>query len=304
MFEESFLNINEKVRLDLPHGIELSVKREDLIHPTIPGNKFRKLKYNVLAAKAMGCTVLVTFGGAYSNHIAAVAELGAVAGFSTVGYIRGEELFDKISENPTLQKAQSLGMKFQFLTRRAYRKKDENSFVESIKRSFPNSYLIPEGGTNELAVKGCGEIIGLKDKIYDYICVAVGTGGTMSGIVQAGMPGQKILGFPAVKGSFLKTEIDKWVKGKANWDLIEDYVFGGYAKINPELIAFINRFKAETKIALDPIYTGKMMFGILDLIKKGFFKENSKILAIHTGGLQGVSGMNVKLKQKGWPLIE
>jgi len=304
MFEEKFQSINVNLALGLPHGVELSVKREDLIHPHIPGNKFRKLKYNFAAAKEQQARVLITFGGAYSNHISAVAELGARSGFKTIGYIRGEELAAKVASNSTLMKAKSLGMELRFLSRERYREKNETPFLENLKKEVPTGYIIPEGGTNELAIRGCEEIIKAKDEIYDYICVAVGTGGTMSGIVRAAKPTQCVLGFQALKGDFLKDEISKWVGTRTNWKMIDTYGFGGYAKIKPELISFMNTFKAETKIPLDPIYTGKMMFGILDLIEKRYFKENSKVLAIHSGGLQGIAGMNVKLKQKGWPLIQ
>jgi len=162
--------------------------------------------------------------------------------------------------------------------------------------------MIPEGGTNELAVKGCEEIFIEEDKTFDIICCPVGTGGTISGLINASEPHQKILGFPALKGDFLQKEIGKFT-AKSNWELVTDYHFGGYAKINSTLVEFINRFKQEYNIPLDPIYTGKMMFGIFDLIKKGYFKKGAKILAIHTGCLQGIDVMNIKLKQKNLPLI-
>ena len=161
---------------------------------------------------------------------------------------------------------------------------------------------MPEGGTNELAIKGCEEILTNQDKIFNFVCVPVGTGGTISGLINSANENQKILGFPALKGDFLRKEISLFTR-KDQWSLINDYHFGGYGKINSELITFINQFKQETKIPLDPVYTGKMIFGIVDLIRKGYFKNGSKILAIHTGGLQGISGMNMKLQQKGLPLI-
>ena len=141
------------------------------------------------------------------------------------------------------------------------------------------------------------------DKNFDYICCSVGTGGTISGLVNCSKLSQQVLGFPALKGSFLQQYICKFVK-QDNWNLITDYHFGGYAKINTELISFINQFKTDYKMALDPVYTGKMMFGILDLIDKNYFPKGSKILAIHTGGLQGIQGMNVQLRKKGLTLIK
>ena len=245
---------------------------------------------------------MITFGGAFSNHIAAVAAAGKEYGFSTIGIIRGEELFDSIESNPTLKFAQDCGMHLKFVTRDAYRNKNTIAFEESLESEIGDFYILPEGGTNTLAVKGCEEILTDDDTVFDYICCSVGTGGTLSGLINSSLPHQKILGFPALKGDFLKEEIAKFAT-KSNWILIEDYHFGGYAKINPELISFINTFKRNHSVPLDPIYTGKMMYGIFDLVNSGYFPKNSKILAIHTGGLQGIDGMNLKLKQKNLTLI-
>ncbi|WP_067151134.1 1-aminocyclopropane-1-carboxylate deaminase/D-cysteine desulfhydrase [Pseudotamlana agarivorans] len=294
-------SVNQQV--DLHHkNVELYVKREDVIHPFVSGNKYRKLKYNVLEAQKKGIKTLVTFGGAYSNHIAAVAAAGQLFGFKTVGIIRGEELWTEIDKNPTLSFAQQHGMRFKFVTREAYRRKTSADFIAALKDEFGDYYHVPEGGTNALAVKGCEEILTESDKEFDYICSAVGTGGTISGLINCSKPGQQVLGFPALKGDFLKSDISKFAK-QSNWELITDYHFGGYAKINEELVAFINQFKSDYKIPLDPVYTGKMLFGIFDLIEKGFFPKGSKILAIHTGGLQGIEGMNALLKKKNLPLI-
>jgi 1-aminocyclopropane-1-carboxylate deaminase len=250
-----------------------------------------------------GFKTLLTFGGAFSNHIAAVAEVGKQFEFKTVGVIRGEELVDKIEENPTLKFAKQTGMDFKFVTREAYREKITKQFIDELKADFGDFYLIPEGGTNALAIKGCEEILTEEDKDFDYICCSVGTGGTISGLINCSKPSQQILGFSALKGDFLIEDIGKFVE-KKNWQLITDYHFGGFAKINEELISLINEFKSNYQIPLDPIYTGKMMYGIFDLMEKGFFPKGSKILAIHTGGLQGIEGMNKKLKVKGLPLIK
>lgn len=295
-------SMNQLIEMPNNFGVELYLKREDKIHPFISGNKYRKLKYNLIESQNKKHDTLLTFGGAYSNHIAAAASAGKESGFKTIGVIRGEELADKISENPTLSFAQNCGMKFKFISREVYRTKTTSSFINTLKNELGNFYMIPEGGTNELAVKGCEEIFIEEDKTFDIICCPVGTGGTISGLINASEPHQKILGFPALKGDFLQKEIGKF-KAKSNWELVTDYHFGGYAKINSTLVEFINRFKQEYNIPLDPIYTGKMMFGIFDLIKKGYFKKGAKILAIHTGGLQGIDGMNIKLKQKNLPLI-
>lgn len=294
---------NQPINLHFPNDISLTIKREDLIHPFVSGNKFRKLKHNLLQAKAENKTTLLTFGGAFSNHIAAVAYAGKEQGFKTIGIIRGDELFDKIEENPTLKFAQENGMQFEFVSREEYRLKSEISFIESLKAKFGDFYLVPEGGTNELAVKGCEEILIEEDSVFNYVCCAVGTGGTISGLINSALPNQQILGFPALKGDFLSDEIRIFAK-KDNWNLISDYHFGGYGKVNLELIEFINSFFEETKAPLDPIYTGKMVFGVIDLISKNYFPDNSKILLIHTGGLQGIEGMNLKLKQKKLPILK
>jgi 1-aminocyclopropane-1-carboxylate deaminase len=293
---------NQQINLPFPNEITLHIKREDLIHPFISGNKFRKLKYNLLQAKAEGKTKLLTFGGAFSNHIAAVAHAGKENNLETIGIIRGDELESKISENPTLTFAQNCGMKLEFITRESYRNKTSLAFIEKLKKHYGDFYLIPEGGTNTLAVKGCEEILIPEDADFTHICCAIGTGGTISGLINSANANQKIIGFPALKGDFLSDDIRKFATN-SNWELQLDYHFGGYAKINEALIRFINDFYKQTNIPLDPIYTGKMMFGIIDLIHKGYFPKGSKILAIHTGGLQGIEGMNRKLINKNLSLI-
>lgn len=288
-------------------NIQLFIKREDKIHPFVSGNKFRKLKYNIQKAKKLKQETLLTFGGAFSNHILATAVAGNLAGLQTIGVIRGDELGvdlqKTLANNSTLQQAHENGMQFHFVTRETYRKKATESFIDSLKKKFGNFYLIPEGGTNELAIKGCTEILTKEDGVFDYICVAVGTGGTISGLIKSAKSHQKVMGFPALKGDFLQNEIENFVDKTNNWNLIHDYHFGGYAKYNELLISFINQFYSETKISLDPIYTGKMVFGIVDLIEKNYFSENSKILIIHTGGLQGIEGVNSKLAKQNLELI-
>lgn len=294
-------SINQQISL-ANKAVELYLKREDKIHPFVSGNKYRKLKYNLLEAKKNGIDTLLTFGGAFSNHIAAVASSGNALGFKTIGIVRGEELENKVSENSTLNFAKHNGMQFKFVSRELYRNKTSESFLNDLKEIYGDFYLIPEGGTNKLAVKGCEEILTVEDKTFDYICCAVGTGGTISGLINCSKPSQQVLGFPALKGDFLKEDISKFAT-QTNWELITDYHFGGYAKINKELVAFINQFKIENEVSLDPVYTGKMLFGIIDLINKNYFPKGSKILAIHTGGLQGIEGMNAVLKKKNLSII-
>lgn len=282
--------------------IFLAMKREDLIHPLISGNKYRKLKYNLIAAKEQGFDSLLTFGGAFSNHIAATAYAGKLHGLKTIGVIRGEELLEKWSQNQTLKLAHEHGMQFKFVSRDVYKSKDSQEFKKRLEAEFGSFYLLPEGGSNDLAIRGCQEILTDYDSHFDVVCSSVGTGGTVAGIINASVQHQTVLGFSALKGDFLKEDIRNFTV-KENWGLQTDYHFGGYAKVSKELIHFINEFKLQTQIPLDPIYTGKLMYGILDLVKKDHFKPKTKILAIHTGGLQSISGMNTVLKKKKLPQI-
>lgn len=287
---------NQEIKL-APTDVRLFVKRDDLLHPTISGNKFRKLKYNLEAAKLEGKQTLLTFGGAFSNHIAAVAAAGKEYGFKTIGIIRGEELASRIQDNPTLSFASQNGMRLEFINRQDYRRKSEEAFLDTLESRFGDVFILPEGGTNALAVKGCEEILDAQDFGFDYICCAVGTGGTLAGLVNASAQNQKVLGFSALKGDFDSENITRF-STKTNWEIITDYHFGGYGKVDAELVGFINRFYGENKIQLDPVYTGKMLFGLSDMIAKGRFAPGTKILAIHTGGLQGIAGMNQRLKDK------
>ena len=282
--------------------ISIFIKREDELHPFISGNKYRKLKYNLAEASKQNQHTLLTFGGAYSNHIAATAAAGFEHNFKTIGIIRGDELATNLEKtlrnNPTLKFASERGMQFHFVSRSAYRNKTTHKFIANLKDKFGDFYLVPEGGTNNFAVKGCEEILIEEDKQYDIICSSIGTGGTISGLINSSKNHQTVIGFPALKGNFLQNEIKKYVLRNDNWSLNTNYHFGGFAKISEELVTFINNFKSETNIPLDPVYTGKMLFGIVDLIKKDYFKKGTKILAIHTGGLQGIEGMNLVLKRK------
>lgn len=285
-------------------GVEVAFLREDLLHPEVSGNKFRKLKYNLLSACQMGVNKLVTFGGAYSNHIAAVAAAARMFRFEAVGVIRGEELDAKISENPTLNFAKTQGMQLHFVSREAYRQKKSPEFLAELQKEFGAFYLIPEGGSNALAVKGCTEILHDGCATFDLVTAAVGTGATLAGLTLSAKSHQQVWGFPALKGNFLSGEICKFA-GVDNgaFRLVEDYHFGGYARCTPELIHFMNQFYTETGVLLDPVYTGKMMFGLADLISCGKLTPGTRILAVHTGGLQGIAGMNKRLMTNRMPLI-
>ncbi len=300
-------SINQLIFDDENRKISLFLKREDLLHPQVSGNKFRKLKYNLSCAASEGYTQLLTYGGAYSNHIAATAKAGQIEGFKTIGIIRGEELATDIDRtlmhNETLRFAKQCGMKFHFVSRESYREKGSAIFKKSMTDKIGDFYEIPEGGTNDKAIGGCREILTENDKEFDYVCVAVGTGGTIAGLIESSNKSQQILGFPALKGDFLQNEIKKY-SNRDNWSLNTDYHFGGYGKVPNELVNFINNFKMKYNIQLDPIYTGKMLFGIFDLMEQGYFSENTRILAVHTGGLQGITGVNKRLAKKGLPIIK
>ena len=268
------------------NDIQLDLKRLDLVHPQISGNKFYKLKYNLLEAQRLGYRRILTFGGAYSNHIAATAYAAHYFGFQSIGFIRGEELA-KQAFNPTLQTAQDFGMQLHFLSRAEYRLRHELEYLQQLKQRYPNTWIIPEGGTNDLAIQGTKEILSADDREnYDLICCAVGTGGTIAGIIESSSDQQHILGFSALKGDFLKHDIQQWTN-KTNWSLTDEYCCGGYAKTNSELLQFMQQFEQQYAVPLEQVYTAKMMMGLFDLIQQGNFPVNTRILAIHTGGLQG-----------------
>ena len=281
---------------NFPDNIKLYIKREDIIHPLISGNKWRKLKYNLIDAHHNGYSRILTFGGAFSNHIFAAAAAGAACEIDTIGIIRGEILEPL---NPTLTQAAAWGMKLVSVTRQEFKRKTDHEFLSVLKEIYGEFYLIPEGGSNTLALKGSAEMADVCDK-FDYWCLACGTGGTLAGLVSGLTDQEKVLGFAALKGGQFLVDDIKTLLEKANiyptsaWELVHDYHFGGYAKISEELIAFIQEFKKSYGIILDPIYTAKMMFGVIDMIKEGSFPANSRILAIHTGGLQGVTGIEEK----------
>ncbi|MDR7128838.1 1-aminocyclopropane-1-carboxylate deaminase/D-cysteine desulfhydrase-like pyridoxal-dependent ACC family enzyme [Algoriphagus sp. 4150] len=276
----------------LENGIKLAIKRLDLVHPAVSGNKFFKLKYNLEKAKTEKKNKILTFGGAFSNHIYATAEAAKAENLHAIGIIRGERTEPL---NATLSHAERLGMQLHFIDRNTYRNKTEPEFLASLKEKFGDFYLIPEGGTNEPAIKGTETILDLEDEQFSHICSSIGTGGTFSGLYSSLSKHQKLLGFSALKGEFIHKEISDLIdlyqlKSKGAYEIFTTYHFGGYAKYTQELIDFIRWFYEAFGIVLDPVYTGKMAFGIWDLIQNDYFAENSKILMIHSGGLQGNVG--------------
>lgn len=268
------------------HGVTLAIKRLDSVHPQISGNKFFKLKYNFAAAQQQGLKQVLTFGGAYSNHIAATAYAAHLFGMQSIGIIRGEELAHK-ALNPTLQTAQGFGMQLQFVSREMYRQKQSADFIQQLQAEFPNGYIIPEGGTNPLAIQGCTEILSPADlENFDLICCAAGTGGTIAGLIEASAAHQHVLGFSALKGDFLTQDVKQWT-ARRNWRITDEFCQGGYAKTTPELMQFIQEFEAAYSIPLEQVYTGKMLFGIQQMILRSEIKPEQRILVLHTGGLQG-----------------
>ncbi len=270
--------------------VRLFIKREDLIHPILSGNKWRKLKYNILKAKEEGQDTILSFGGAYSNHIHALAAAANAFGLKSIGIIRGDEI---VALNNTLAYAKSCGMELSFASREDYKRKTEDDFITTLHEKFGEFYLIPEGGFNTEGMKGCMDIVEEVKIDYNIICCACGTGTTIAGIIASLPKGKKAIGFPVLKGgdflyNEIKTLLPKTDPLDNNWHLETNYHFGGYAKWNKELLDFINDFKEKQGIQLDQVYTGKLLFGLFDLLKKDFFKEGSCIVALHTGGLQGL----------------
>ena len=289
------------VEIPIESKVRLFIKREDLTHPEISGNKYWKMFYNVkkYLEKEVSERKIITFGGAFSNHIAAAAALGNEFGIKTLGVIRGNELEDSWQENPTLFSAHQNGMSFRFVTRETYRYKER--LMAELQKEFPESLVVPEGGTNENAVEGIQYMLTDETKDFDYICSAVGTGGTVSGLSKFAQPHQKIIGFKAVKDNSLENRIKNLSK-KDNFTLV-DASDGGFGKITDENVRFINEFYQYFGIVLEPVYTGKMLRKIFEMIADDYFPANSKILAFHTGGLQGIVGANEMLKKKNRNLI-
>lgn len=278
-------------------GLEVIVKRLDLLHPEVQGNKFYKLHYNLEAAKKLGLSQILTFGGAYSNHIHATALAASANGLKAIGVIRGELVTPL---NPTLEDAKNQGMELYAMSREDYRQKDSSSILEKLKDKFGEFYLIPEGGTNAMAIKGTQEILEDKDLTMDFVTCPIGTGGTFAGLLASARPEQKLIGFSALKGNFINSEVDQLllkygIQPKCAFDIETAYHFGGYAKHKPGLISFIKEIKTKANLPLEPVYTGKMVFGLFDMIQKDYFPKGSKILVLHTGGLQGIRGFEQRL---------
>ncbi|MEL6657075.1 MAG: pyridoxal-phosphate dependent enzyme [Bacteroidota bacterium] len=273
--------------------VALWIKRDDLLAPApndpLCGNKWRKLQVNLLHAKTRGFEQLLTFGGAFSNHLAAVASAGRHFGFKTIGVVRGEPV-----DNPTLARAQADGMRLHFVDRTTYRNKTAPSFLQSLYKEYGPAYVLPEGGTNAAAFTGCtnlaNEILTQSPTAPTYIAVACGTGGTATGLIQ-GMAGKStLIGVSVLKGNFMQSTIQSLLAERPSsptpWEVHESYHHGGYAKRSRPLNEFIQWFYQEHEIVLDPIYTGKLFYALYDLLERGYFSNGSSVVGIHTGGLQ------------------
>jgi 1-aminocyclopropane-1-carboxylate deaminase len=280
-------------------GIRVSILHTEAVHPLVSGNKFWKLRLNLQVAQRLGHTTLLTFGGAYSNHIYATAAAAHLLGFRLIGVIRGER---PALLSPTLRFALSTGMEPEFVSRSQYRQKDDPELLAMLKAKYGDFFLIPEGGSNALAVEGCKALANYIPADVDVVCLPMGTGGTLAGLV-AGLGGRsRVVGFSSLKGGeFLEEEVRNLLKisgssNYGNWEVQASYACGGYGKVPPYLREFIIWFRKQHGIELDGIYTGKMVWGIFDLIKKGYFEAGTHILAVHTGGLQGNAGLNFAWK--------
>jgi 1-aminocyclopropane-1-carboxylate deaminase/D-cysteine desulfhydrase-like pyridoxal-dependent ACC family enzyme len=288
-------------------GIEFWLKRDDQIHHAISGNKWRKLVHNFREAQTNNATGIVTFGGAFSNHLAATAFAAARDKLPLVAFVRG---LDGETTNPTLNFLKACGATVIPLSRADYAQKNEPDFLAEVQTKFPGHAIIPEGGANLQGVRGCMEILDEVQAPFNVVATPVGTTTTLSGLLLSGF-NATFIGFTAVKGgAYLTADVNNFIHRAKQahvvpptfphpeWQLQTEYHFGGFGKVTPELIAFMNAFYQETGVPLDPIYTGKMVFGLAEMASQGQFKRGTRILALHTGGLQGIFGMNERLRKK------
>lgn len=284
------LNISTEVlteQLFQEKHISVSVLRLDKLDPFVSGNKIFKLKYYLLEALALNAT-LITFGGAYSNHLYATAAACKRYNIRCLGIVRGER---NANLSHTLQFCEGQGMKLKFISRSAYDRKEHPEYLNELLFEFGPHILVPEGGSGKEGVAGAGDISAFcNDAYYSHTCCAVGSGTTIAGLIQASLPNRNIIGFSVVGKQYdLHTRIASMLPGvnSKHYTILNDYHFGGFAKRSPGLLAFMNTFYANHNIPTDFVYTGKMLYGIFDLVLKDYFQRGSKILCIHTGGLQG-----------------
>jgi len=298
------------------HQLEVKIKRDDLIHPIISGNKWRKLKYNLIHAKQRGFKGILSFGGSYSNHIHALAFACKQQGLASLGIIRGEPQY---SSNFTLTCVQQWGMKIHFVDRKTYRLRNNQDYLAELQQQYPDYFIVPEGGSNALALNGVAEVIDELNQQADFdtLMLPVGSGGTFAGLINADKCNHKLLGIAVLKQSqtnrnYLTNEIKRLLPQAAthfrNWQVINDFHRGGYAKFSTDDCQRIQDFNAATSLTFEPVYSGKMLLAFLDLIEQGYFAAKQKIVLLHTGGLQGIGGLleQNRLNKEDWkmPKIE
>ena len=277
-------------KIDVPlcahKAIELWLKRDDQLHPVISGNKWRKLKFSLDHALYSGTDTIISMGGMYSNHLHALAYACKALGLKAIAYIRGEA---PALLTPTLVDLTAWGMELRFISRTEYRQLRHYKGCLDLPGLKPQQYWLPEGGAQALALNGVAELVAEIDVAYDYLCVPCGTGATLAGLIAATPNHVSLLGFAALKNAgFLNTDVSSLLaQDKSNWQINLDYHFGGFASTTPELLSFISAFETQTGIPLEPVYTGKMMYALYDLISKAYFSAGQRIIAVHTGGLQG-----------------
>lgn len=288
------IELPEQIRIDYlsdeeltAAGVRLGMLRLDTIHPLVSGNKWFKLKKNIQAAQAAHAEALLTFGGAYSNHLLATAAAAQAAGMASIGIVRGQPGPGTWSD--TLKDCHSLGMDLVFASREIYSRKYDDTYLAQLKEQYPRAWIIPEGGNNEAGRAGAAAITTYLPEDSTHVAVAIGTGTTFSGIRETLDPRIALLGFPAMKGgAYLEPELKQCLSGtRDNWQLCTDYHFGGFARHTETLITFMNMFYDRYQVPLDFVYTAKMMYGITEMIRNGIFPPGSHIIGIHTGGLQG-----------------
>ena len=299
-------------------NVTLNVARADLLHPLASGNKIYKLRPHLKFARQKKHTNILSFGGAFSNHIHALAMISKEQGLSSIGVIRGEPEY---ASNPTLSDAQTAGMTLEFVDRKTYKQRDDQRYLEKLQAKYPGAFIIPEGGSSQLAIKGCAQLTKDINELIDtdVIAVACGTGATFSGIVTGLKHEQSAIGYSILKDSSLLQRVDQFIKNEfedkvcsiSNYDSryhIEQADFGGYAKFDESLLIFILDWLDKTGILLDPIYTSKMCRRLLQQLKAGEFAPKTNITLVHTGGLQGWRGMKEKVIQLGgihsWTIID
>jgi 1-aminocyclopropane-1-carboxylate deaminase len=290
---EQALGLSILTKIDDPllenYAVNVWLKRDDLLHPIVSGNKWRKLKYNLNEALSQGADTIISMGGTYSNHLHTLAYVGNILNLKTIGIIRGER---PTPLTPTLLDMESWAMELRFITRSDYRHYRNYKHGFDVPGLKSNQYWLPEGGANRLALRGVEELVDEIDIPYDTLCVACGTGATLAGLINAVSKQVSVLGFAALKNAdFLQSDVQSLLSVKCHlWKIFHDYHHGGFAKLTPELALFMTEFEQKTSIPLEPVYTGKMLYGLYDLIAKGYFKPGQRIVAVHTGGLQGKRG--------------